>query len=493
MIAPANAESRTTLLEDAVDVPAWLEADQATPYAERARRDRAVGRTLDGGNPLGRVRAWWRAVPGGGRGGAGARLERLRALVCLVMVGLGAFAGVGLALAAFRYDGSQPVNVVRLLALVVGLQLALLAPTLLLLLPGRVPGVRGLQDLLAAINPGAVAASVVGRLTRSQPGLESLFDWHTRVGAGRFAKWQFLVWSQVAAVAFNLAALAIAIALVTFTDLAFGWSTTLAADPAFASRVVSALAWPWQAFAPEAVPSAELVEQSQFFRLDTTGSGGAARDSRALTGWWPFTVLAIVTYGLVPRLGLLAFALWQRRRATRALLLDDARVTALLDRMTAPAIETEAAEHDTPTADEAPSVALARPDIGGTAAALIWEGAVAADAAEALARRRFNLALTDVFEAGGGHALSADREELAHIAAAGPRTLLVFTPAWEPPVLELLDFLTELRSRLGPAASIVVVPLPEGAGEVSDVERATWRHAVDRLGDSRLYVETGAA
>jgi hypothetical protein len=70
------------------------------------------------------------------------------------MAAAGSIAGVAVALAAFAYDSSQPVNVVRLLLLLVGTQLVLLALTLLLL-PGRVPGLKHVQDLLTALNPGA--------------------------------------------------------------------------------------------------------------------------------------------------------------------------------------------------------------------------------------------------------------------------------------------------------------------------------------------------
>src|SRR5690606_26769481 len=109
-------------------------------------------------------------------------------------------------------------------------------------------------------------------------------------------------------------------------------------------RIVEALAWPWSAAAPEAVPGIELIRNSQFFRLEsgvfTTGA------SRELAGWWSFTVLAIAFYGLAPRIVLLGFAAWRLRAAIRALLVEDPRVTALLDRMATPAIETAADEHE---------------------------------------------------------------------------------------------------------------------------------------------------
>jgi hypothetical protein len=70
---------------------------------------------------------------------------------------------------------------------------------------------------------------------------------------------------------------------------------------------------------------------------------------------------------------------------------------------------------------------------------------------------------------------------------------VLFTPAWEPPLLEFLDFVTALRRRIGSAASIVVLPVPDEPREVTAVERDMWASALAKLGDPHLYVETGAA
>jgi hypothetical protein len=480
----------TTLFEDAIDVPTWLEADRLTPYAERVRRDRGIARSFAPASRLQSVRKWWREAAAGDHSSDGARLVRVRTLVTFVMAGLGIAAGITVALAAFRYDGSQPVNVVRLLALLVGVQLAFLALTLLLLM-GRAIGFKSFQDLLATITPGGWAASVFRRLARASPVAARLFDWHSaRASAGRFAKWQILFWSQAAAVAFNVAALVSAILLVTFTDLAFGWSTTLEANPAAVSRAVQAIAWPWHTFVPGAVPSTALVEQSQFFRLESGSLASGA--SRALGGWWPFTVLCVVTYGLLPRLALLVLAAARLRAATGALLLDEPRVTALLDRMAAPEIETAAEAHDAaPAGSPTPAASPPRP-ITGRANAVIWDDSLAPDAARTYSRERLGFELASIAEAGGGRAMVDDRAALEQ-AGDGAHPVVVFAPAWEPPLLELLDFLAELRRRLGTAASIVVTPVPEGAREVSTLELETWMRAMGRLADPHLYVETGAA
>src|SRR5690606_1747121 len=340
-------------------------------------------------------------------------------------------------LAAFRHDGTYPVNVVRLLALLVAPQLVLVELTLLMM-PPRVPGLRVLQDALAALHPGALAEPLFRRLAPDARIAEQVLGAGVgRTASGRFAKWQMLAWSQAAAVAFNVAALMTAFLLITFTDLAFGWSTTLALDPPAVSRIVETLAWPWRDLAPAAVPSLELIERSQFFRLEAV-NGFPAGASRDLAGWWSFTVLAIACYGLVPRVVLLAFSAWRLRAATRALLMEDPRVSALLGRMATPAIETASGEQETPGDGAAAEAAPAPRALGGPARGVIWSHGIAPDAVHDYARRRLGLELTALVEAGGSPELDVDRRAAEEIAA-GSGPLVVFTPAWEPPLLEFLD------------------------------------------------------
>jgi hypothetical protein len=73
----------TTLLEDAIDIPIWLEADASTPLRQRNQRDREIASKLVAADDVERVRSWWRrlggdhdALPGRGvaRGRAGVRL-----------------------------------------------------------------------------------------------------------------------------------------------------------------------------------------------------------------------------------------------------------------------------------------------------------------------------------------------------------------------------------------------------------------------------------
>jgi hypothetical protein len=484
----------TSLFEDAIDIPLWLEQDRATPYAVRIARDRDIAATIGERAAVERVRAWWTHVFHGAQRTLGSRLRRTRWLVGVVGLGSGTVAGVGVAGAAFHYDGSRPINVVTLLATLIGIQTVLLALSLLLL-PNRAPfGLRAIQELLESINPGAFAAAVLRRIGAVPHDVAELFGWHPARSdaSGRFAKWQILAWAQTAALGFNAAAIVTAVSLIAFTDLAFGWSTTLTLDPQRAHAIAAAIAWPWHAIAPSAVPDLALIERSQFFRLD----GARALDigaSRTLAGWWSFTVLAVVAYGLLPRLAFFAVCLVRLHAATRALLTEDARVTALLDRMTAPAVETTAEQpEDARPASPLPK-AVPHHEIAGTARAVVWGGAVEAAQADAQSRRRLGIGVRFVVEAGGGRTLADDAAALDSIAADGAGPVVIFTRAWEPPLLEFGDFLAALRERIGRDTSIVVTPIAEGGGALDQIQRQTWARAVGRTADPHIYLEDGAA
>lgn len=481
-----NPTDERSLLEDAIDVPLWLDADRDAPLTARTDRDREISRRLGPTDELARVRAWWAQLRPADA--LGAKLVHGRRLVSLALIGIGLVAGSAFAAAALRYDGSTPVNVVRALALLVGTQLAVLLLTLLLLLPGRF-GLGAIQRSLVAFNPAAIAAAVYRRFASLPAPVERLFTWHAgRSAATRFAKWQVLLWAQLTAVSFNVGVLSTAFALVAVTDLAFGWSTTLNVTPRDVAAVSNVVSAPWSTWLPSAVPSDALIEGSRFFRLEHTAA--PVRTAEAFTGWWPFLLASILTYGLLPRLLLGVVAAQRLRSATRRLLLDDARVTALLDRMRSPSLHL-AAERPEPARAAVGSVPLnAAPSAGGTAAAVIWGDSVEAAAVEGAVIELLSAPLASApFSAGGGATLDHDRDTIERIGTLAPRHVVVFTRAYEPPLLDLLDFIRELRGSLGEAASVIVCPMPEPGRGVAPEELDAWRRTLAALRDTRLYVE----
>lgn len=479
-----------TLFQDAIDIPLWLEADRNTPYAQRIARDRCTEPVAQ--NPAVRVRNWWRSLaPTDSAPSVGEQLDRSRRWITIVMTLLGGFSGMGLAVTVLHYDGTHPVNTVTVFSVLVALQSLLFVITLLLLLP-NLPGLRAIQSLLGQINPAAIVAAIYRRARGANlpAAAQSMFDWHVgRAAASRFSKWQVLRWSTSAAIAFNAGALVTALMLVTFTDLAFGWSTTLRVSAAELERAVGLICAPWAAVVPAAVPTTELIESSRFFRLERSSATIGSPESYTL--WWPFLMMSMIVYGLLPRLFMWILTGQRLRSATRALLLEDPRVVALLDRMGSPTLVTAAAEVEHPRRIDA-SAAPARATVGdGHAAALIWADAIGLD--EARERARSALAKTidqPPATAGGGASMAEDVAAMEHLVRLAPQLVIVFVRAWEPPLLELMDMLRTLRARL-PGVTVIINPVPEPGGDLAQSDVNTWHRTITALGDPRIFVEAG--
>jgi len=478
------------VLAATLDIRRWLEADRNTPFADRLARDRGIGRDLEDTDPVRRLLAWWAVIqsrPAPGPAGQGMRVERLRRLASIVLLFIGILLGVLTATVAFTYEGRHPVSLFRLFGLLVVLPGVLLLATLVVL-PLRGSGAGG--GSLAALNIGRWAGVVIDRLAQVElfvPGAGA------PLGLATFARWQLLVFAQWLAVGFFIGALGLALLRVVFSDLAFGWSTTLVVDAADAHRAFAALAVPWAAWLAAAVPDLELTEVSRYFR----GAGLNGDDSRAarLGDWWPYVLMVVTVYGLLPRLILLLVGQWRLQKATRALLLDDPEVTALLDRLMAPMLEHAGQEL---VADLAPVNDGLRAPAAMAAASgvpvIIWNRACGSAVAAEWLQRHLGVRSAARLELSVLDTETRQRAALAELAGAGGRRarvqrVVVVTRGWEPPLLEFLDFLGLVREQVGLDASITVVPIDVSGTRVEAADRAVWATTLGRLRDPRLYVQ----
>lgn len=114
----------------------------------------------------------------------------------------------------------------------------------------------------------------------------------------------WLFWQlQRLALAFTIAALVGFFILATFQNYRFAWSSTLITDNATMAQLMTVITWPWHWLV--STPSAELISQSRVVAYDGAFQGAAGET------WWLTVVMAIVVYGILPRL-LLTLFLYQR-------------------------------------------------------------------------------------------------------------------------------------------------------------------------------------
>ncbi len=412
-------------------------------------------------------------------------------------------------LAAFYFDGSGRVNAVAVLAVLVGAPGVFLLPFLIAALPTpitrKLPGASAIAGLARGLSPGRFGAWLWRTLAREAG--ESVAFVADRAAAHQqlysgVQKWALLRWSQWFALCFQLTVLAAALVLVVFTDLAFGWSTTLttgdaALDAQRVHRVTSFLAIPWNWIAPDAQPSLALIEQSRYFRVASQPLSPS--QAAQLGDWWPFIVLTIAVYGVLPRFLTLALAQSRLRTAIRATLMTSPGFSAVMRRLHSARIQTVAVEPESPDpAGRSPEIPRTSvpPTTGNRVSAVInWSAVPIGEAAMSAAFPE-----AQRLAAGGASSMEQDAALIRQLGstrnpASEHGDVLILVKGWEPPLLEFIDFVKALRGQLaGDRAEIVVLPVGldsdshVGLNAASPAQLKLWRDKLARLGDPSLRV-----
>ena len=434
------------------------------------------------------------------------RAETAVHLTSLLIGVVAAVVGWGATLGAFYFDGSGRVNVVSVLALLVALPGLFIVPFLFAALPGsiiqRVPGFTALVAVSRGLNSSRLVPLVWRLFPRDLRESVALVSGrmagHQRLYA-TVQKWAMLRWSQLFALTFQISAVLACLALVVFTDLAFGWSTTLTTgdatlDAQRVHRMSSAQAAPWSWALDDAVPSLPLIEQSRYFRV---ARRPVSRDEAARLGtWWKFVVMTIAVYGLLPRVITLAIARSRLRTAARAAVIAEPGLSAVMRRIHRAQVETRAIEPEAVSSGAAlPSPAgRAAPIRAGNVRAVVkWSGVPASDD---LIAATFPGA--EIVAAGGAAGVDEDvalAKRLGTTSAGGDLVILV--KGWEPPLMEFIDFANTLRR--GCAADepvmffVVPVGLDHGAelGAALPAQMRVWRDKLATAGDPWLRVTAG--
>lgn len=469
--------------------------DATRDPVELRRRDRAIAASVDrGATRSARVRAWLDAVLDGEDRRLLERIDTGLRGLAVVLTLFGLLAGVGAAAAVFRYDGSQPIDLLPALAVFAALPLLLLLGFVVSALPlGSIPVLRDLQENLLALAGALASAALRALPADARHALVEAFGEgraHQRL-FGRVQKWILLAEMQRFAVAFHVGAIAWFVVRVFVTDLGFTWSATAeAVTPERLHALVETMALPWSSWLPEAVPSIEDVRSTQFFRLAGGTVGDAATpnaDPALLSRWWTFVLATMVTYGLVPRVLTQAIASARHRAAVRWTLTHAPVALDALDRMDAPAVETRATEAEASAPDEAHGVDETPGSHGGHAHAIVWADAATDEAQlrDAL-RGALDADVADVSGRAGAGTDLAEEESLVRRVAdtvAADASVVLVVKAWEPATMDAVDFVRSLRDALGDGRRIVVAARRLD-GSDADVDQ--WRARMKAVGDPWL-------
>ena len=276
------------------------------------------------------------------RGGAktvlpGKTVDRLFRLTVSLLMILGFLAGSGLGWGILSYAGSNPVNLFLTLILLVGLPFLLTSIALILIL---IP------------VGGKRSRRMMDRLMRALKGISGLMDRKhsdALIGAisgirGRWMiyrhllRWSFSLIIQLRAFAFHLGVFTAVLWKGIVQDVAFGWQTTLNVNTRDIHRLVSLISRPWAGWFPP--PSVEQIAGSRIILKN----GITGLENADLTVWWMFICLAVLTYGVLPRLLLFIYSLFRRQLILGLLPFSDGKSRQLLLMMRTPLLDVSGVE-----------------------------------------------------------------------------------------------------------------------------------------------------
>jgi len=475
-----------SLLEDLVKLEHLLQADASESYEKLQNRDRKIGIKLEHlkNAPIKQIRSWLGFTDDATFSTEAIGRTNLFISSALIIIGL--IMGISTGLALFFYTGEQPINIINVLAIGVGLQLIFLAIFILATLFNS----NWLQNILASFNAGRWAARFAYISPSLKNAIDELLNRRNSLADQKIIKWQTVYWSQKFALAFNFALILCCLYLVTFTDLAFGWSTTLAFDNSIVQSITDTLSLPWKTFFPAAVPDSNLIEATRFYRLKTINMGdetnNVIQQAQLAGSWWRFLLLSLLVYGFLPRIITMIISRIQLSKSIKKSILSLPGLHLLLDRMNNPSVatiaetpEVEAAKIQ--TSDNSKVTALTNRHTY-----LLHWGQPAFD--QALIENWIiqNTAAKpsgfDLIASTNNHSipLTGKLPKLNDIQTA----ISIVVKAWEPPTLELTDWLAELRQHYGQEILISLVPYDiDNQNQIKSadlIEIQTWHDFLQR-------------
>jgi len=226
-----------------------------------------------------------------------------------------------------------------------------------------------------------------------------------------------------------------------------------------------------------------------------------------LVAWWPFLLLAVLFYGLLPRLLLLVAGILVQHKTMDGIAFIHSSCERLMLRMTTPVVETSgdtSSQAGTKGGDteEQLSVTGDTEFLAGSAEAIIIVPEDIADqckqeAMEQALQTTLNMKPTQTVQV----VFDTEEDNQAFVAMRGTLSentnahVVILQESWQPPIEETLSYFKKMRSLLPANTHIHILLTGRKQKEnyfspVDPMEETVWRQAVQSLGDPHTEVRS---
>jgi hypothetical protein len=370
------------------------------------------------------------------------------------------------------YSGREPVNVIYLLLVMVGLPVLSIVLTLLSMYTGNFGA-----KFFNHFSPLYYLEKIINFFYFSKKVDLSKFSFSSNL-----AKWIFLDRLQLFSFLFAIGLLVSLVLTVISKDIAFAWSSTLEIDTVAFQQALSHLATPWHALLPTAIPSLELVEVSHYYRLGEKLDSNMIQNADKLGAWWKFLAMAMLVYAIALRLLLWIWVHLGLQRTLQKEFFEIVGVEKLLFEFKTPFVSTQAQTIENHL-DVLESKASAESDL-----ALEYNAILGWNYSEPnlhLIVDAFGVTAASLKIVGGKNTFNEDQAVIGEVEQG----VLVYVKAWEPPTMDFMDFLEDLLAK-EEIFKVDICPLGTSTSSYASESRdlQVWLNKLEQIDSAKLGV-----
>lgn len=405
------------------------------------------------------------------------------------------FIGLLIGFGLLSYSGMSPINIIYYLFVVMILPLGSMIITLFSMLSSK-----GISNFFTPLFP--------------LHWMEKLFDWFSfkdkvefleKTFSSNLQKWMFLNRLQLFSLLFSLGLFLALVFMVVTQDIAFSWSTTLDVDAVSFQAFLDVIATPWKLFFPSLVPSVELVEISQHYRLGDKFNTSLVEHASRLGEWWKFLAMTTLFYAIILRFSLWLFTQYQIKKILKKDFLEIDGLAKLLREFQTPFISTKAPKFEQhleikeenktqikkisqrsnviESFESKPTEMKKLEDIEHEYTHIIgWN--FSSDEI-LLINDSKNITALQISSVGGSHSFLEDEK----VALKSINKVVLYVKSWEPPTMDFVDFVEELIANKK-VKEIQVFPLGTVDNHYvgSSKEFSIWNRKIESLKSKKVWI-----
>jgi len=382
---------------------------------------------------------------------------------------LGLFTGIGL----LSYSGATPVNIIYYLLFATFLPFISMIVTLLSMIT---------KEGSFSVLKGFFSWYWVEKLLKFFT-IKEKFDWVNSYLSLDLQKWMAIYKLQRFSLLFSLGLMIALLFMVVSQDIAFSWSTTLQITAETFHDFLEVLATPWESFFPSSVPSVELVELSQHYRLGENLNYEMVNQANKLGAWWKYLAMATLFYAIFLRtiLWLVSGYFFKKQLEKEFLNLNGTK--QLLYEFNTPYVSTKAITQENHLdIVEEENVPVKESVNSQYHSILGWNFS---DNEMLLVNDSKKIQSNTIYSIGGNH--SFEEDEVSASNAKG--RVLLYVKAWEPPTMDFVDFL-EILVENRDVFEVELFPLGTVENNYirSKKELSIWKRKIEGLKLNKVWV-----